>query len=96
MKYRVERIDKFSFYGSDSIREIIISENIIDIGDCAFSNSKDLVSVYITKNVKFIGRHAFKNCPNVVILCEAEEKPTDWAEDWNPDNRPVVWGYKGD
>ena len=95
MKYKVERIDKFSFYGSDSIREIIISENIIDIGDCAFSNSNDLISVYITKNVKFIGRHAFKNCPKVVILCEAEEKPTDWAEDWNPDNRPVVWGYKG-
>ena len=36
---------------------------------------------------------AFKWCFSLTIYCEAKSKPTNWHTNWNPDNRPVVWGH---
>lgn len=34
------------------------------------------------------------NCSSLTIYCEAESQPDNWDLNWNPDNQPVVWGYK--
>jgi hypothetical protein len=36
---------------------------------------------------------AFAGCNSLTIYCEAQSQPSGWASNWNPDNRPVVWGY---
>jgi hypothetical protein len=43
--------------------------------------------------VTWIGNEAFRDCPNLTIYAEAESQPAGWHPHWNPDNRPVVWGY---
>ena len=35
---------------------------------------------------------AFKLCDTLTIYCEAESQPDGWNSNWNPNNRPVVWG----
>lgn len=56
-------------------------------------------------NVFAIGKDAFKGCDNLTVYAEAETQPKEWhekkgflglgiKESWNPDKRPVVWGYK--
>jgi len=44
--------------------------------------------------VTSIGYYAFAYCSSLTIYCEAESQPSDWDKEWNPDNRPVEWGYK--
>jgi hypothetical protein len=44
--------------------------------------------------VTAIGKGGFKACPNVTISCARSSKPSGWHDDWNPDNRPVVWKNK--
>ena len=60
----------------------------------AFCGCSSLTSVSIPKGVKSIGESAFEGCTNLTIYCEAKSKPRKWHIDWNPDNRPVVWGRK--
>jgi len=39
---------------------------------------------------------AFRGCVNLTIYAEAPYQPSGWHENWNPDNRPVVWGVVSD
>ena len=59
----------------------------------AFADCVNLTSIVIPKSVLVMGKGAFDGCTNLTIYCEAISRPTSWVEDWNPDNRPVVWAY---
>ena len=69
---------------------------VTSIGDYAFFECFGLTSIIIPDSVTSIGVEAFYNCSNLTIYCEAESKPDGWSSEWNYDNRPVVWGYKGE
>ena len=43
-----------------------------------------------------IGYRAFAYCDSLTIYCEAVTKPAGWDNDWNPNNRPVVWDCNGE
>ena len=77
-----------------SLISITLPNSTTSIGKHAFSYCKCMTSIEIPSSVTNIGELAFYNCSNLTIYCEAESQPSEWDDDWNPDNRPVIWGYK--
>lgn len=69
-------------------------ESVSAIDSVAFESANILTEIVILDNVTAIAENAFSGCNNLTIYCQAESQPAGWAENWNPLNRPVVWGYK--
>ena len=80
------------YIDSVEVTRFAIPEGVTNIGSRAFSGGSSIDSVYIPAAVTTIGTRAFANCSALTIYCEAESKPNGWDANWNPDNRPVVWG----
>lgn len=74
------------------MRSVTIPNSVTSIGKSAFEFCKGMTNITIPNSVTKIGWAAFEKCLALTIYCEAEFEPADWAYDWNPDNRPVVWG----
>ena len=81
--------------GNEAI-SFIIPDSVTSIGDWAFSECTSLASVVIPGSVTSIGKYIFHECTSLTIYCEAESQPSGWHSGWNPLNRPVVWGSKGE
>ena len=92
----VTSISDYAFYGCRSLTSIEIPNSVTSIDDYAFSYCTSLTSIEIPDSVTYIGSSAFKDCTSLTIYCEVESKPSGWISYWNPDNRPVVWGYTGE
>lgn len=86
----------YAFSGCTSLKEIVIPDNVTSIGLEAFSGCTELMDIVIGNGVTRMWEDVFKNCTSLTIYCKASEKPLGWNENWNPDNRPVVWGYKAE
>ncbi|MBQ2769221.1 MAG: leucine-rich repeat protein [Clostridia bacterium] len=67
---------------------------VTEIGERAFYEQVYLESVEISDSIISIGSSAFEYCKSLTIYCEAGSKPSGWTSGWNPNNRPVEWGYK--
>ena len=86
-----------NYIGTESklmIPGVIEGTKVVGIGNGAFEGCSSLTSVVIPNSVTSIGDGAFRDCSSLTICCEAEKQPVGWNDDWNPSNRPVVWGYK--
>lgn len=84
------------FNNCSSLASITIPSSVTSINWLAFRGCIGLTSIAIGNNVTNIGRYAFQNCSSLTIYCEAKAQPEGWDVDWNPDNRPVIWGYAPD
>ena len=90
----IEAIGNSAFYDCSSLTTINIPDSMLVICLFAFVNCSSLKSIIIPKSVYSVGTTVFLDChKDLVIKCEAEAKPKDWAEDWNADNYKVIWGY---
>ena len=58
-----------------------------------FLGCSGLTSITIPDSVTSIELYAFSGCNELTIYCEIASQPNGWNSNWNPDNRPVVWGY---
>lgn len=88
-------IGECAFSGCESLSYFRIGNNVANIGRSGFSDCSDLISISIPRSVTSIGDDTFSNCDNLTIYCETEKLPKSWTNvNWNPDNRPVVWGVK--
>ena len=92
----VEEIQYSAFAGCTSLKSVTISSTVTSIWDGAFANCTSLEKIVIPKSVTRIDGCAFQGCTNLTICCEAESMPSGWDSNWNPENRPVVWGYTGE
>ena len=91
----VTKIESDAFYNCDRLASVTLPKTLVTIGSEAFYSCDKLATVTIGSGVTKIYKNAFYYCGNLTIYCEAESKPDGWDENWNPDNRPGVWGYKG-
>ncbi|MBQ7340080.1 MAG: leucine-rich repeat protein [Clostridia bacterium] len=90
----VTSISNSAFEDCTSLTGVYIPNSVTSIGNFAFSGCTSLTSILIPNSVIYMGDYAFSACSSLTIYCEAESKPGGWAWVWNPDNRPVVWGYE--
>ena len=75
-------------------KNTVIPNDVTSIGEGAFCGCRSLRSIVIPKSVTSMGKAVFSDCGSLMIYCEVSSKPDGWDDNWNPDNRPVVWGYK--
>jgi uncharacterized repeat protein (TIGR02543 family) len=92
----VTSIGNYAFFGASNLSSIEIPNSVTSIGYFAFSRASSLTSIVIPNSVINIGFSAFKETGNLTIYAEATSKPSEWISSWNPDNRPIVWGYTGE
>jgi hypothetical protein len=90
----VKSIGENAFYDCRGLISVTIPNRVNSIRACAFWGCRDLTSVTIPNSVTKIGERAFEYCFKATIYCEHPSKPAGWNDDWNPDNRPVIWNYK--
>lgn len=90
----VKTIGKSAFELCKSLESVVISNSVTEIGGDAFAFCFLLKSIVIPNSVTKIDDYAFFNCFSLTIYCEAFSKPEGWDKKWNPDDRPVIWGYK--
>ncbi|MDE7394645.1 MAG: leucine-rich repeat domain-containing protein, partial [Clostridiales bacterium] len=76
-----------------SLKTVIITGGTL-IAAYAFWGCRSLTSIIIPSSVTDIGGGAFYSCSALTIYCEAQSKPSGWANNWNDSNCPVVWDYK--
>ena len=96
----VEEIGMFAFMGCDMLSSVTLANTVTYIGDSAFDSCYSLECIVIPASVEYVGYSAFGYCAgNLVIICEATDKPDYWDFDWNDDGSggkyTVVWGYLG-
>lgn len=63
------------------------------ISDSAFYGCAALTSINLPETLLSIGNEAFIGCPVLSINAVASSLPETWNSAWNPNGRPVVWGY---
>ena len=74
-----------------SLAGIDLPESVTSIGIQTFSGCVELTSIEIPTRVSIIGYRAFENCNKLTIYSQAFTKPDGWDNEWNCDNRVVVW-----
>ena len=72
---------------------VVIPNSVRYIGSGAFDSCTSITSIIIPASVWIIGSDLFRNNHNLTIYAEAATKPNGWAVDWNPNDRPVFWGF---
>ena len=104
----VTSIGDGAFSHCRSLTSIVIPNGVTSIGHYAFDGCSSLTSIVIPNSVTSIGDSAFWCCSSLTIYARASSKPSGWHRDWNrggnsrgigywnPKNKPVVWGYKGE
>ena len=88
----LESIGDYAIAYCDRLSYIELGDDLVSIGRCAFYYC-GLSEIVIPKSVQHIQIDAFENCYKLWIYFEHESQPIGWWNDWNPDNRPVTWGY---
>lgn len=74
-----------------SLVGIDIPESVTSIGRQTFGGCAGLTSIEIPTGVSSVGYRAFENCNKLTIYAQAFTKPDGWNDEWNCDNRVVVW-----
>ena len=92
----VTSISSTVFSNCISLETVILHGNVTEILAYAFSGCTKLSSIIIPSSVISMGAYVFNNCSSLTIYCEHESQPANWQSTWNPQDRPVVWGYSGE
>lgn len=78
--------------GSVTIPSTMNGMPVVAIGNSAFSGQAGMSQISIPASITSIGSNAFAGCSNLTIYTDWDSPSPGWATNWNPLNRPVVWG----
>ena len=92
---QLETIGQYAFYDASLLKELIVPQNLISIGDYAFLNTK-LTKFFIPKSVISMGAFVFSGISELTVYAEASTKLPSWNDMWNSDMHPVVWNWGTD
>lgn len=74
------------------LQDMDIPNTVDTLGNNVFDGCGALEKIWIPDSVEYMGYQCFWGCsPNLVIYCEAKEKPVGWHSDWNNGNYEVIW-----
>lgn len=79
-----------TFEGLNNLVSICIPSSVKRIGSFAFSSCRGMTMIQIPSSVDVVADNAFTYTVTS-IYAESLSKPIGWAENWNPDPRPVIW-----
>ena len=72
-----------AFYGCGQLEKIDLPSSLTTIKNQAFDNCTSLKKVFIPKTVTTMSYNVFQRCnPDLMIYCEASEKPSGWDDAW--------------
>ena len=91
----VTAVQDSAFKDSVRLERVTLPESITSIGAFAFSGCQSLTGILLRKTVTEVGEGAFEGCKELMIFCEAAEKPSGWHEKWNVHHN-VRWSYTGE
>lgn len=80
-----------SVAGVNSPTQFELPDTLTKISAAMFQDCINLKQITIPSRVEYVGDSAFVGCSQIIIKCEAEQKPDKWSDLWNEDNRPVIW-----
>ena len=86
------RMNPHTHANNTSLVSVTIPRTVTSIGEFAFLNCSALPRIEIPISVTRIMLSAFGGCHSLTIYAEAPSRPAGWTS-WNPNDRPVVWGY---
>ena len=67
-EFHCKNVEDWFRCDNKQLKEIIIGDEVVSIGESAFSNCDKLTSVTIPNSVKSIGKYAFKGCTNIASV----------------------------
>ena len=79
-----------AFQNCSSLKSISIPSSVQKIDEYAFLYCSSLSYIVIPKSVTYVGSSAFLGCASI-ICCEANAKPSGWADDWCSNTSRVFW-----
>lgn len=89
----VNEIGAYAFSDCELLNKIALPKSLNDIGDCAFRRCVSLNEITIPTGVSTMGKYVFSGCSGLkAIHCQLASRPQGWADNWNPDERLVIWG----
>lgn len=88
----VKTIGTEAFAHCKSLTSVTIPDSVTKIDYIAFQGCTELTGISIPNSVTSVGDAAFGECPNLKIYRQPFSSQKDWSKNWNPDNRPIVWG----
>ena len=90
----LEALKKQTFAKCKSLERIESPKSVKQIEEEAFLLCESLQEIIIPAGVTIMGKDVFRGCNSLTIYCEAEKESEGWQSGWNPQKRPVIWGYK--
>lgn len=89
---QMKSINGFSFYGTDSLLEVVLPDGMTTLQFGAFM-STGLISIYIPDSVNNIGMNVFLDNPTLTIYTSHTSIPSTWDTAFNPDNAPIIYNH---
>ena len=71
-------IDEEAFYGTDSIDEVLVHDEVTEIRSKAFADSS-LTEINLPGSIEYIADDAFDGCEDVAVTAEQGTYAFDWA-----------------
>lgn len=88
----LSRIENAAFSKCASLENIVFPASLSYLGNDSFYKCSNLKSVTILDSLSTICENTFSECQNLTIYTTKTVTPTNWQPNWNPLNRPTVWG----
>ena len=84
-----------AFKNCISLKNIILNDSLISIGNHVFENCNSLEEIIIPKNVNEIGYYAFEtNSMKIYVYFNENEIPEGWSTNWYKGDLEIHYGYE--